>query len=73
MSAVYYILAEREADTRKWILSKLAPKKYGDRAQVDIGNANDKPFVTSDAEAATKLAAIIAAGQQRKDNAEDLI
>ena len=23
-------------DTRKWLMSKLAPKKYGDKAQVDI-------------------------------------
>ena len=25
------------ADTRKWLMSKLAPKKYGDRQQVDHG------------------------------------
>ena len=55
-----------QIDARKWYLSKLAPKKYGDKQQVDIGNADGKPFVTSDADAATKLAAIITAGLARK-------
>ena len=53
-------------DARKWVASKLAPKKYGDKQQVDIGNADGKPFATSDADAATKLAAIITAGLARK-------
>lgn len=29
-------------DTRKWIASKLKPKKYGDR--LDVGNASGSPF-----------------------------
>lgn len=29
-------------DTRKWIASKLKPKKYGDR--LDLGNSDDKPL-----------------------------
>lgn len=29
-------------DTRKWFLSKVLPKIYGDR--IDIGNADNKPF-----------------------------
>jgi hypothetical protein len=29
-------------DTRKWAMSKLKPKKYGDK--LDLGNADDKPF-----------------------------
>ena len=29
-------------DTRKWLASKMKPKKYGDR--VDLGNADDKPL-----------------------------
>ena len=26
-----------QVDTRKWLLSKLAPKKYGEKQQVDHG------------------------------------
>ena len=60
-----------QIDTRKWYLSKLAPKKYGDKQQLDIGNADDKPFaIMGDAEASTKMAAIITAGLARKAAAE---
>lgn len=31
-------------DSRKWLLSKLAPKKYGDRTAVDLGNQDGKPL-----------------------------
>lgn len=61
-------------ETRLKLLAKWDPKRYGDKQQVDIGNADGKPFATSDAEAATKLAAIIAAGLARKANdASDLV
>jgi hypothetical protein len=35
-------------DTRKWLMSKLAPKKYGDRVQNVVSGPNDGPveFVT---------------------------
>lgn len=60
--------------TRQWVIERMAPKKYGAKQQVDIGNADGKPFATSDAEAATKLAAIIAAGLARKaGDADDLV
>lgn len=63
-----------QVSTRQWIAAKLAPKKYGEKQQVDIGNADGKPFATSDSEAAPKLAAIIAAGLARKANdAGDLV
>lgn len=61
-------------DARKWIASKMAPKKYGDK--LALGGADDLPPIqtTSDAEAATKLAAIIAVGLARKANdAGDLV
>ena len=58
-------------DARKWLASKMAPKKYGDRQVVDVGNADNKPFEVSDSAAALRLAAIFAAGQQRKD--DDLV
>lgn len=34
-----------KADNRKWLLSKLAPKKYGDR--LDLGNADGESFKLS--------------------------
>ncbi len=44
-------------DSRKWLSSKLAPKKYGDR--MDIGNADGKPFATSsDDDLRAELAAL---------------
>lgn len=60
--------------TRQWIIERMNPKKYGAKQQVDIGNADGKPFAVSDAEAAPKLAAIIAAGLARKAaDASDLV
>lgn len=32
-------------DARKWILSKLAPRKYGDRTQTEITGADGGPLV----------------------------
>jgi hypothetical protein len=32
-------------DSRKWLLSKLAPKKYGDRTQTEITGADGGPLV----------------------------
>jgi hypothetical protein len=31
-------------DTRKWLMSKLAPKKYGDKIQTTLTGANDGPI-----------------------------
>ena len=33
-------------DTRKWLISKQLPKKYGDNSTLDLGNKDDKPFKT---------------------------
>ena len=32
-------------DTRKWLMSKLAPKKYGDKLDLTTGGSAIKPFV----------------------------
>lgn len=32
-------------DTRKWLASKLKPKKYGEKVDHTVGNADGKPFV----------------------------
>jgi hypothetical protein len=56
-------------DTRKWLLAKMAPKKYGDR--IDVGNADGKPFEVKDTgEAATRIATLLATAQQRKGLAD---
>ena len=47
-------------DTRKWLLSKLAPKKYGEKVQQEITGADGGPIKVSDATSMTddQLAAI---------------
>ena len=53
-------------DTRKWYLSKLAPKRYGDRLvnayEGADGNPADPPGSLSDLEIARKLAFILTKG-----------
>jgi hypothetical protein len=39
--------AKLRVDTRKWILSKLAAKKYGDKVQQELTGANGGPIETS--------------------------
>lgn len=39
--------AKLKVDARKWILSKLAPKKYGDRVQTEITGADGGPLTVS--------------------------
>lgn len=61
-------------DARKWLLSKLAPKKYGDKTSMELTGANGGPVQISDAERAAKIAAILAAAQARKEgDVDDLI
>lgn len=49
-------------DTRKWYLSKLAPKRYGDRLALEHGGVDGKPLESrTDPEHATKLLADIVA------------
>lgn len=31
-------------DTRKWVMGRLKPKKYGDKQQVDLGNKDGETF-----------------------------
>lgn len=33
-----------QVDTRKWLMSKLAPKKYGDKVQAELSGANGGPI-----------------------------
>lgn len=53
-------------DTRKWILSKLLPKKYGDRVINEHTGSDGGPIEISETERAAKVKALIAAANQRK-------
>ena len=55
-----------QIDTRKWLLSKLAPKKYGERTSMELTGANGGPVEISDTERAAKIAAIMASAEARK-------
>jgi len=35
-----------QADTRKWLLSKLLPRQYGDRLTAEIAGDAERPIVT---------------------------
>lgn len=35
-----------QVDTRKWLMSKLAPKKYGDKIQQEVSGPNGAPVET---------------------------
>ena len=37
-------LARLQIDTRKWVASKLLPKKYGERQQIEHSSDPDKPL-----------------------------
>lgn len=54
-------------DTRKWLLSKLAPKKYGDKSSMELTGADGGPLRISDTERADKIAALLALAHSRRD------
>lgn len=55
-------------DARKWAMSKLAPKKYGDK--IDVTSGGEALSLTAEDRAA-KLAALTAAAAKRKAEQED--
>lgn len=52
-------------EARKWLASKLAPKKYGDASLIRIGEGESSSRELSREDIAVRLAAIVA--QQQKD------
>lgn len=57
-----------KVDTRKWYLSKLAPKRYGDRLGLDhSGEINTRDTSLDDAQRAAKIAALFAAVRKRAE------
>ncbi len=53
-------------DARRWYLSKLAPKRYGERIAQEITNPDGSLQPLSDAQAAGRIAALIAVAQARQ-------
>lgn len=54
------------SDVRKWYLSKLAPKRYGDRIQTDLTNSDGSLQGISIDEVSAKLQQIIATARARQ-------
>lgn len=53
-------------DARRWYLSKLAPKRYGERIAQEITNPDGSLGPMSDSQMAGRLAALIAVAQARQ-------
>lgn len=62
-------------DARKWYLSKLAPKRYGEKTSMELTGADGGPVQLSDTERAAKMAALLAAAKARRDqdSIDDLV
>lgn len=59
-------------DTRKWLLAKLAPRRYGDRIAQEISNPDGSlTGKLTDEQVAAKLEAIHQAALKRKKEAAD--
>lgn len=60
-------------DSRKWLLAKLAPKKYGERQAIDISNS-DGSLQLDEVLRAARMAALlqIAAARKAADDGSDL-
>ncbi len=59
-----------QVDTRKWLMAKLAPKRYGERTAMELTGANGGPVAITDTDAAAKLAGLLALAKARKDIAD---
>jgi hypothetical protein len=54
-------------DTRKWLLAKLMPKKYGDKTTTELTGADGGAIQIDDTERAAKLQSILAVAESRKN------
>lgn len=62
-------------DARRWYLSKLAPKKYGERQAIEHSGPDGRPIqIENDDAAASKLAALLNAIERRaQSEGRDLV
>ncbi len=56
-------------DSRKWLLSKLAPKKYGERSAVDV-TSSDGSLKIDETERAARVARLMAIAKERASKAD---
>lgn len=59
-------------DTRKWVASKLKPKKYGDRSTTELTGADGKDLIPemTDTEIARRMAFILAKGMRAQEDSK---
>lgn len=60
-------------DTRKWYLSKLAPKRYGDKLTTEISGPDGGPIKVEDPDRAGKLLDLLAAVAKRAPPSDDVV
>jgi len=60
-----------QIETRLKLLAKWCPKKYGDKAALELTGADGGPVQITDTERAAKIAAILAAAKARRDGDTD--
>lgn len=62
-------------DARKWVASKLAPKKYGEKSSMELTGADGGPLQVDSTAAAEKIAKLLALAEARKSaiDTSDLI
>lgn len=59
-------------DARKWAMSKLAPKKYGERIAQEISGPDGGPVQMDDKAASARLAQLMALAAARRDDTDSL-
>jgi len=63
-----------KVDTRKWLMSKIAPKRYGDRLNMELTGKDGGPVKFSNLELASRISAILASAEKRKEaDVSDLV
>jgi hypothetical protein len=58
-------------DTRKWLMARMAPKKYGDRITQEVSGPNGGPIQTEEVNARELVASRIAGLAARKRSERD--
>lgn len=58
-------------DARKWYLSKLAPKRYGETSKVELSGPNGGPIELSESERSARVAGLLALAIHRADHDPD--
>lgn len=56
-------------DARRWYLSKLAPKRFGDKVAIEASGPDGGPIEMTEAATAAKLASLLATAASRREKA----